>query len=230
MPPPTLISYLQLSWQVMTKDLRIEVRSKVALNHIVPFAICVLVLFGFALDADTESLGSFTPGLFWVTVLLVALLAIGRSFAVERSDGALDSFRLSATPPAAIFFGKAAAIWVQLLLLQVVLGVGVLVFYSANLAKPGLLLASCALGSAGIACAGTLYGVVTSQYSYRDTLLPLLLLPALAPVLIGGTRALGDAFGTVGVNGWSWLGLLGAVALVYAVLGAVSFGTLLEDD
>ena len=41
---------------VAMKDLRIEIRSRVIVNQVAPFAILVLVLFGFALDADQRTL------------------------------------------------------------------------------------------------------------------------------------------------------------------------------
>lgn len=224
-----MIAALRAVALIAGKDLCIELRSRVVFNHVLPFAVLVLILFGFALDADSDALSSFAPGLFWVAVLLTALLAIGRSFALERADGALDSFRLANISPVAIFAGKALAVFVQLLVLEVVLGIGIVVFYGASLEKPGLLVVAGVLAAAGIASAGTLYGVVASQLAVRETILPLLLLPVLAPVLIGATRAFGDAFGTVAVNGWSWLGLLGAFALVYTTFGALVFGPLLEE-
>ena len=54
----------------------------------------------------------------------------------------------------------------------------------------------------------------------RETLLPLLLLPVVAPVLIGATRAFEAALGTVGVDGWAWVGLLAVFAVVYIALGS----------
>ena len=59
---------------VAGKDLRIEARSRVGVNQVVPFALLVLVLFAFALDPDRDVLTRSAPGLFWVTVLFSALL------------------------------------------------------------------------------------------------------------------------------------------------------------
>ncbi|HCV34239.1 MAG TPA: hypothetical protein DGF10_06180, partial [Acidimicrobiaceae bacterium] len=64
------------AWLVACRDLRIEARSRVVLDQVVPFSVLVLVLFGFALDADNRTLRTFAPGLFWVAVLLSALLAV----------------------------------------------------------------------------------------------------------------------------------------------------------
>ncbi len=214
---------------VAGKDLRIEWRSRVAIGQVAPFAVLVLVLFGFALDADTEALRTFTGGLFWITVLFAAVLAIQRSFALESADGNRDALRLSGLEPSAIFFGKAVALAVQLLVLETLLGVGVAVLYGPHLDDGLLLVATAGVATIGVAAAGTLYGVLAAGLRVRETILPILLLPVLAPVLIGATRAFDDALGTVAVNGWNWLALLGLTALVYVAFGALAFGVLLED-
>ena len=94
---------------IAAKDLRLEWRSRVATNQVAPFALLVLVIFAFALDADRPTLARVTPGLFWVAVLFSGLLAIQRSFAVENADGVRDALRLSGLEPASIFLGKALA-------------------------------------------------------------------------------------------------------------------------
>ena len=90
------------------KDLRIELRSRVAINQILPFALLVLVLFAFALDPDRGLLDRATPGLYWVAVLFTGLLAIQRSFALEAADGVRDGLRISGLDPAGIYLGKAS--------------------------------------------------------------------------------------------------------------------------
>ena len=58
---------------VAVKDLKIELRSRVLVNQVVPFALLVLLLFGIALDADQGTLRSFASGLFWIAILLCRL-------------------------------------------------------------------------------------------------------------------------------------------------------------
>ena len=68
---------------ITSKDLKIELRSRVLTNQVAPFALMILVLFGIALDADQQSLRNFASGLFWISVLLCALMAISRSMTIE---------------------------------------------------------------------------------------------------------------------------------------------------
>lgn len=215
---------------VAGKDLRLEARSRVALNQVVPFALLVLVLFAFALDPDRGLLEKATPGLYWVAVLFSGLLALQRSFAVEAADGNRDALRLSGLDPAGIFLGKVLAVAVQLLVLEALLLVGVAVLYSTHLGGWPLLLATVVVATAGIAAAGTLYGVVAAGLRVRETLLPLLLLPVLAPVLIGSTRAFEAALAGTPSEGWPWVGLMGVFAVLYVVAGVLGFGPLMEES
>ncbi len=214
---------------VAGKDLRVELRSRVTTNQVAPFALLVLLLFGFAFDADRGVLERATPGLFWLAVLFSALLATQRAFAVEAVDGTRDALRLSGMHPAGILLGKGLAVAAELVVLQVVLLAGVAVLYGSDLGGAPLLAATCAASTIGLAAAGCLYGALAAGLRVRDTLLPLLLLPVVAPVLVAATRAFEDALGTVGVDGWAWVSLLAVFAAVYTALGLACASTLLEE-
>ena len=212
------------------KDLRIELRARTTSAQVAPFAVLVLVLFAFALDPDRGVLNRATAGLFWVAVLFSAVLAAQRSAALESTDAVRDGLRLSAVEPGAIFLGKLAAVIVQLLALEVVLGIGVIVLYDASPRSAGLLVATLLPATLGIAATGTLYGALASGLRGRETLLPLLVLPVTAPVLIGATRAFEAALDQEPSNGWPWVGLLWVFALVYTAVGLLAYGPLLEES
>ncbi len=215
---------------VAGRDLRIEFRSRVALNQVVPFAFIVLLLFGFALDPDRGILQKVTPGLFWVTVLLSALVVVQRSFAIERSDGGRDALRVGGIDPAGVFLGKGAAIVVVLGLLEIALLAAVAVLYGAPLRGWPLLVVTAFVSTVGIVAPGTVYGALASGLRVRETVLPLLFLPVVAPVMIGATRAFEAAFDGSSAAGWRWCGLLGVFAVAYTALGMLLFEPLLEES
>jgi heme exporter protein B len=214
---------------VAAKDLRIEARSRVATQQVAPFAMLVLVLFGFALDPDRGVLARAAAGLFWVAVLFAGLLAVQRSFSVEAADGARDGLRMSGLDPAGIFLGKALAVAVELLVLEALLAVGIAVLYEAPFDGPVLLVATALAATVGLAAAGTCYGILAAGLRVRETLLPLLLLPVLAPVLLGATKAWEAAMGLGIDDGAQWVQLLVVFAVVYTGFGVLAFGPLLED-
>jgi heme exporter protein B len=214
---------------VIGKDLRIEARSRVALSQILPFGLIVILLFAFALDPDRGVLARVAPGLFWIAVLLAALLAIGRAFATEEQHNARDGLRLAGLDGAAIFLGKAAAIALELFALEVVLGVGVVLLYDVSVHGIGIIVLAALAATIGLAATGTLYGVLAAGLRLRETLLPLLLLPVLAPVMLGATRAFEDGLEGAPGDAWPWVALLGMFAVLYTGIGVLAFGPLWEE-
>jgi heme exporter protein B len=224
---------LRVAWLVAGKDLRIERRSRVVTNQIVPFAAITMVMFAFALDADTV-LQRVAPGLVWLATLFSLLVLVQRAYAIETDDGGLDALRVAGVDPAALFWGKALALAVQLVALEVILLATAVVLYGAELRVEGavLLVTTLITATGGLAVVGTLYGGLAAGFRGRETLLPLLVLPVVAPVLIGATRAVESALGTAGAvvsEGWPWVGLLTVFTVAFGVGGSLAFGPLIDE-
>lgn len=229
---------------IAVKDLRIERRSRVMTNQVLPFAAITMVLFAFALDAKgvrdpvtgqvSSVLDLVAPGLVWLATLFSLLVLVQRAFSIESDDGALDALRVAGVDPVAIYWGKALALAAQLGVLEVLLLVTAVFLYGASVPLGGvaLLAVTLVLATTGLACVGTLYGGLIAGFTGRESLLPLLVLPVVAPVLIGATRAVESALGTDGValsEGWPWVGLLAVFAAAFGVGGALAFGPLIEE-
>jgi heme exporter protein B len=228
------VSRWRIARLVAGKDLRVEARSRVLTNQVLPFAGVTMLLFGFALDAS-NLLERAAPGLVWLAVLFSLLILVQRAFSVEIDDGALDALRVAGVDPVAIFWGKSAALFVQLIVLEGLLLAGAVLLYHADLrlAGLGLLAVTMVAATSGLAFVGTLYGGLAAGFTGRESLLPMLVLPVVAPVLIGATRAVESALGTGGValsEGWPWTGLLAVFAIAFGVGGALAFGPLIEES
>ena len=226
---------------VFRKDLRIERRSKVTSTQIVPFGLIVLVLFGFGLDelvvrspSESSKLGSvsaaaISAGLFWLATLFAALLAVQRSSALEQADGGRDGLRLSGLDPAGIFLGKAAAVFAQLVILEVVLTFGVVLMFDAPLQNPLLLLATAVPTTIVLATTGTIYATLCGGQRSRDTLVPLLEFPLVAPILLAASQATRAALDDNATSGWPWVRLLIVAAVVFTAIGILLYDAVLED-
>ncbi len=216
------------------KDLRIERRSRIITNQVLPFAGLTMVIFAFALDANTEVLRVVSPGLVWLATMFSMLILVQRTFSVEADDGALDAMRVAGVDARAIFLGKAIGLAMQLIVLEVLLLFAAVILYGETVRFEGAVLLVTTLVSAtcGLAAVGTLYGGLAAGFKGRETLLPLLTLPAVAPVLIGATRAVESALGTAGAavsDGWQWVSLLTVFAVAFGVGGALAFGPLIDE-
>lgn len=218
---------------VARKDLTIEWNSRILVNQVAPFAAIVMVLFAFALDNE-GILQRVAPGLVWLATLFSMLVVIQRAFAVESADGALDALRVAGVDPSAIFAGKSLALMLQLFALELLLVGTAVVLYGVEMTLGGFaeMLLTMVAATVGLACVGTLYGGLAAGARGRETLLPLLLLPVVAPVLIGATRATEAAFGSGGTQvseGWPWIVLLVVFAVIFTAVGSVAFGPLVDE-
>lgn len=236
---------VRTAWLVTRKDLQVEWRSRVALNQVLPFAAIVMVIFAFALDRfpgvpnpEEGSTGSLletvAPGLVWLATLFSLLLLVQRTFAVEREDGALDALRAAGVDAAAVFWGKTIALALQLAVLEALLLGTAVILYAVELRWSGavLLVTTWLAATLGLAAVGTLYGGLAAGARGRETLLPLLLLPVVAPVLIGATRAVEAALGTGGTaiaDGWPWVGVVAVFAVAFGAGGTLAFGPLIDE-
>lgn len=224
---------IRLARRLAAKDLLIERRSRVLVNQVLPFSGLVMVVFAFALGTGGV-LERAAPGLVWLAVLFSSLSTVQRSFGLETADGAMESLRVAGVDPIALFLGKAAALAIELLVLvTVLLGLAVVLYGTEPRAEGIVLLVTTAISATlGLAALGTIYGGLAAGGSGRETLLPLLVLPVAAPVLIGATRGVEAALGTDRTavsEGWPWVGLLLVFAVAIGVGGALAFGTLIED-
>jgi heme exporter protein B len=217
------------AWLICRKDLRIEARTRVTVNHVLPFVLTVVMLFAFALDADTTMLRRATGGLFWVTVLFAANVIAQRSAAVDRPDGIPDALRLSRLSPGGVYLGKMASLFLQLTVTEIVLALIMVLTYDVRLDGVALILVTIPLGTMCIAAIGSIYGPLAAGLQGKETVLPLLMLPALAPVLLAATNAFGVAFGTTIGPGWRWVAMLGMLCAIYVVVGTATSAALLEE-
>jgi heme exporter protein B len=211
---------------VAGKDLRIEMRSRVLLWQVVPFGVIALLLCGLALGPAHAGDSPAGPGLYYLVTLLVTLLMINRSQAVERTPGTKSSIATLGLDPAGVFLGKSLALAVELWVTGLVLLAGAVLVLHTALHGSIIALPSIFVTLGALAAAGTLYGALTAGGDTTATLLPVLCLPAFAPLLIAGERSFYDALHGGSLLGW-WV--IVVVALVaYVAMGILLYGVL--DD
>ena len=90
----------------LAKDLRLEWRSKDAINSMLFFALLVVVIFSFAFDPTAEESRKIAGGLVWVAVLFAAVVALNQTWARELRNNVLDAYRVSPAPANALFLSK----------------------------------------------------------------------------------------------------------------------------
>jgi heme exporter protein B len=175
---------------ILAKELRTEFRSRELLGTTIVFVLIVIVLFSFTFDPTSSESRRFGPGLLWLAFLFAASLMFQPSFLREQTNDTLAALRLAPIDPFSILAGKMAANFLFLLLVEMILLPVFAVMYNTAIivVLPQLILVL-ALGTIAMATTGTVFSAVSARARLRELLLPLLILPVLAPVLIASTEA-----------------------------------------
>jgi heme exporter protein B len=210
---------------VAVKDLTAEWRTRANFNAVTFFGALTLLLFGFALGPDPETLRAAAPGVVWLTVLFSGVLAFNRSYQLELDNDALETLLGYPGERRTIFLGKLVANLAFVLLVEAVIVPITVVLYGLSLGRAfpslvGVLL----LGTFGFVTLGTFYSALSSRSRAREVLLPLLLFPMLVPVLIAAVEATGALLvGNAMRDAGTWASVLVAFDVIFFVATLFAF-------
>jgi len=206
------MSYLADVVALTRKDLRVELRARDTLPAMLLFVLSTLVVFHFALPTGTADDAAY--GLLWVAIVFTALLGLARAWVPEQEHGVLDGLVLAPCDRSAIWLGKTLATLVFLLAAQVVALPAFVLFFAP---LDGTALAGVLLANVGICAVGSLMAAMAAAGRARELLLPLLLLPLVIPLVVGGVGA------AISPEGERYLLFLALYDGVFAVLSWASF-------
>src|ERR1700733_14704177 len=201
---------------LLAKELRLEFRTRELLSATVVFALIVVVLFSFAFDPTPAESRRYGPGLLWIALLFAGSLMLQPSFAREQSNDTLDALRMAPVSSFAILLGKMLANFVFLSLTEAVLVPVFAVLYNLSLAGvAGRLVIVLLLGTLGLVTTGTVFSAISAHARMRELLLPLLLLPILAPLLIAAVEATAALFSEQPALDRTWVPFLLGFDIVF---------------
>lgn len=214
----------------LRKELLLQWRTRAQMMAVFVFGAAALLLFSFAVGPIAEALRQFSAGFLWLGLLLSSTLTLAESFHAEMENKALEGLLLLPSNPRALYYGKALANWLQLVILGVALVPVMVVLYDAGTTRLLELLVIIMLGAAGLSAPGTLYAAMTAQVRSKQTLLPLLLFPLIVPALLAAVKAtslvvLGDPMQQVS----SWISLLVAFDAIYWSLCGILYSRVVEE-
>ena len=179
------MSFLGRALAILRKDLQTEWRTKERLSPMVFFVLLVLLVFNFSFELGGAALQEIGPGVLWSSYVFASLLGLGRSFAVERENDALDALLLAPGDRGAVYLGKMLGNMVFLLAIELLsLPFFTLFFNLSPVFFLVPLLGVFLLGSACLASVGTLFAAISNNMRLRELLLPLELPVSAAPRIV----------------------------------------------
>ena len=209
---------------IFLKDFRSELRTKVAVNSIVLFAVITLALVSYSIGPyriPPAEKPAILSALLMIILFFASMTGLSRVFVKEEESRTADTLRLAADPHA-VFLGKL------LLNLVTMAGVTAVVvpLFSILMEYHPVHICSfygiIALGMLGLTVASTLIAAIISKAGMKGALFPILAFPILLPLLLETSQALAKA------AAWPDLSFLGqALGILVSYAGITFFAGLI---
>ncbi|MFB6278715.1 MAG: heme exporter protein CcmB [Salinibacter sp.] len=220
---PLPMNWLAGAWAVFQKDLRVELRSRYAVNSLLLFALGALLVVAFAIGPQPVS-ARVRSALLWVVLLFAASIGLGRSFVAEHEGGTALMLRLH-TRASMVFAGKLLFNLCLVALLTLTATAVFMLLIGGAVGSPGLFVGTLALGAVGLTGATTLLSALVARAARQGPLLPVLVLPLLIPLLISGVGATRKA-----ILGQGWTAAQDEVLTLIGFAGATLSAAFLLFD
>ena len=213
----------------LLKDLRLEWRSKDAINSMLFFSLLVVVVFSFSFDPVAEESRHIAGGLIWVAFLFAAIVALNQTWARELRNQVLDAYRVSPAPANSLFLAKAIGNFIFVGVLECLMTPLFVMFYRLRpLGPTWQLLIVAVLGTWALVVNGTFFAAMSLRTRSREIMLPLLLFPISIPALLAMVQATTNILIGEGVR--VWIALLLSYDLVFTTACLVLFETVLNSE
>ncbi len=209
---------------LLLRDLRLAFRAGGSAMLALAFFAAVSALVPLGVGPDLKLLARIAGGILWIAAVLAALLALDRLFQADYDDGSLDLLALGPSSLETVAVAKIAAHWLTTGLPLTLLSPLLAVLFGLPQVAILPLTLSLAIGTPAVSAIGAIGAALTVSIRRGGLILPLIVLPLLAPAVIFGAGAVSAALDGL-ANGALWLLAafsLGAVLLSpFAVAAAV---------
>lgn len=226
-----MMRYLRQVLTIAGKDLRVELRTRERVAAMGAFVVLTAVLLNYAVDRTVIHPRELAAGMIWIVITLAGLLGLGRTFELEKEDGALEGLLVAPVPRDALYLGKVLANAALLgAIAALTLGVFALFFQLTLPRNPLPLIGVILMGTVGFVALGTLFSGITAGSRMGETLLPILLFPLLVPLITFGASATASLLaGFPPEEAVYSLRVLAAFTLVALTAGVGLFRFIVED-
>ena len=235
-------AFRQIGW-LIHKDLALQFRTKDILALIIVFSVLVVLIFCFAFGPifpeKLEERGKLAASVLWATFLFAGIIALNRSFDVERANGALHGLRLTGIDASYFYLSKVVSIFIFLILLEVVVTPIALQFLDVLTVLPVPLQAQLpwlllkligvlAIGTLGFCAVGVIVSGISTNTGGKESLLSVILLPLTFPVIMAGAKCTVSLLTTGGLGGNFWISILVVYSLVFLASSYLLFEFVVE--
>jgi heme exporter protein CcmB len=174
---------------VIARDLMLAVRAGGGAALALAFFAAVATLVPLGIGPDLKLLARIAAGVLWVAAVLAALLSLDRLFQADYEDGSLDLMALAPLSLEALALAKIVAHWLSTGLPLTLIAALLAVAYGLPASATATLVLALLIGTPAVSAIGGIGAALTLSIRRGGLILPFIVLPLVAPVVIFGAGA-----------------------------------------
>jgi heme exporter protein B len=213
----------------VTKDLRIESRSRQTLGLVIVLGLLIIVVLGLGLGATNNVAGFSATAVLWVAYLFSGVLCFEKTMAVERNDSALAGLLMAPLDRGIIYLSKLASNLILMMAVAAIVTPAGILFFGFDLsAAPGTFAGVMLLSLVGFAAVGTLFAAIVSSTRLAGGLLAMMVFPVTLPLIVASTQLMIRTFRDGVTMGGGAIGIVVAFDVIFLVVSWLVFEWVLE--
>lgn len=181
------------AFSIARKDLLAEFRSKQIITSTLIFSLVVVITFSIALGDSSNDEDLIIPAVLWVSFMFGGMLAISRSFTLEKDKNSLEGLLLAPMDRTAIYLGKVCSNLILMFIMEVGIIIMVVVFFNYDVPIMSFL-PILILGTIGFVVVASLLSAFAINVKSSEHFLSLILFPILWALIISVITATREIF------------------------------------
>jgi heme exporter protein B len=174
---------------VFAKDLKLHARDARFLATLALFSLSLVMILSVAFGPLFHDPAREASATLWASLFFAGVLGLTRALDMESESGGGEALRLTGADPFSVYAGKAAANFLLMAALFLILVPCAAVFFDVGTLTAFPQVAGvAALALIGYAAWGTLFAALARGLKARELLLSILLFPTLIPLWIGAVK------------------------------------------
>ena len=212
---------------LIIKELKLEFRTKETILSMFLLGIILTFLFSITIENVKQE---FIIVYFWIIIFMISSLGLYRSYQNEKN---LDSFNMmlsSPVDPSIIFISKVISFFIQILIVQIFLFPIFILFFKLNFNfSYGVLFLTFATNWY-ISSLGNIIGGITLRSNRNEMIIPILLFPFSAPILLAIIRATEGIVNNYSFYDFSnWIFIIITSSIVVFILGIWAYYDIIKE-
>ena len=202
---------------LLFKELKLEFRNKETIVSMFLLGIVLIFLFSVSMQNLKQE---FIVIFFWIIIFMISSLGLYRSYQNEKLFDSFNMIISSPVDPSLIFIAKVLSFFIQITLVELLLFPILVLFFKINFEINFSIICLTLITNWYLSALGNIIGGMTLRSNRNEMIIPILLFPFSAPILLAAIRATTGILSNHNFYDFSnWIFIIITSAIIIFILG-----------